>query len=77
MHDIELKTPEGYFEESLSRTLSGVAAIRKRRAAALGAIAAVVLVAGIAWTTVRVREQKAYVAEQAELAELDIFLEIN
>ena len=77
MHDIELKTPEGYFEESLSRTLSGVAAIRKCRAAALGAIAAVVLVAGIAWTTVRVREQKAYIAEQAELAELDIFLEIN
>jgi hypothetical protein len=77
MHNIELKTPEGYFEASLARTLSGAAAIRKRRAAVLGAAAAVLLVAGVAWTSVRAQEQKAYLAEQAELAELDIFLEIN
>lgn len=80
MHDIELKTPEGYFEESFGRTMSGVAAIRRRRNAVLGVAAALVVVAGIAFTSGRIRyahEEKAYLAQQAELAGLDIFLEIN
>ena len=35
MEPIELKTPEGYFDDSFARTMSGVARIRKRRRAAV------------------------------------------
>ena len=80
MNDIELKTPEGYFEDSFARTMSGVAAIRKRRATVLCFACALVLVTGLAFSVGRVRyahEEKAYLAQQAELAGLDIFLEIN
>jgi len=75
-----MKTPEGYFECSFARTMSGVSVIRRRRKAVLGAVAAIVLVAGVAFTASRVtyvQEEKAFLAQQTELADLDIFLEIN
>lgn len=75
-----MKTPEGYFECSFARTMSGVSVIRRRRKAVLGAVAAIVLVAGVAFTASRVtyvQEKKAFLAQQTELADLDIFLEIN
>ena len=80
MDPIELKTPEGYFEDSFARTMSGVSRIRKRRRAALGAVAAVVAVFGIVFTSIRVErtaEEREYLALQAELADYDIFIEIN
>jgi len=80
MNNIEMKTPEGYFECSFARTMSGVSVIRRRRKAVLGAVAAIVLVAGVAFTASRVtyvQEEKAFLAQQTELADLDIFLEIN
>ena len=81
MSNIEMKTPEGYFEDSFARTMSGVSAIRKRRRTVLGIAAAVVFVAGAVFTASRVvpyvQEEKAFLAQQTELADLDIFLEIN
>lgn len=80
MNNIEMKTPEGYFEDSFARTMSGVSAIRRRRKTVLGVAAAIVLVAGAAFTASRVsyvQEEKAFLAQQSELADLDIFLEIN
>ena len=80
MEPIELKTPEGYFDDSFARTMSGVARIRKRRRAALGAVVAVVAVFGIVFTSIRAEraaEEKEYLALQAELADYDIFIEIN
>ena len=81
MEPIELKTPEGYFDDSFARTMSGVARIRKRRRAALGAVAAAaVVVFGVVYTSIRAEraaEEKEYLALQAELADYDIFIEIN
>ena len=80
MDNIELKTPEGYFEDSFARTMSGVSRIRKRRRAALGAVAAAVAVFGVVYTAFRserIDEEKEYLALQAELADYDIFIEIN
>jgi hypothetical protein len=80
MNNIEMKTPEGYFEDSFARTMSGVSAIRRRRKTVLGVAAAIVLVAGAAFMARRVsyvQEEKAFLAQQSELADLDIFLEIN
>ncbi len=80
MKNIEMKTPEGYFEGSFARTMSGVSAIRSRRKAVLGAAVAIVLIAGVAFTASRIsyiQEEKAFLAQQTELADLDIFLEIN
>lgn len=80
MNNIELKTPEGYFEESFARTMSGVAAIRKRRRAVLGMAAAAIVVLAVVFSSIRinqVRAEKEYVAFQTELADFDIFLSIN
>lgn len=80
MKGIELKTPEGYFDESLRKTMAGVSRIRKRRKAALYACAAVLLFLGAAYASDRLadsRQEKAYLAQQAEIDRLDIFLEIN
>ena len=75
-----MKTPEGYFEDSFARTMSGVSAIRRRRKTVLGVAASIVLLAGSAFMASRVsyvQEEKAFLAQQSELADLDIFLEIN
>lgn len=80
MSDIELKTPEGYFEKSFNKTMAEVSRIRKRRSAVLGLAAVVVLAAGITLASLKAdyaRQEEAYLAQQAELASLDIFLEIN
>ena len=80
MDNIELKTPEGYFEESFTRTLAGVSSIRKRRRTALGVVAALFVVFGITYSSIRAKNavmEKEYNALQAEMADYDIFLEIN
>lgn len=80
MSDIELKTPEGYFEKSFGKTMAEVSRIRKRRLAVLGMAAVAVVAAGITFVSIRAdyaRQEEAYLAQQAELASLDIFLEIN
>lgn len=80
MDNIKLKTPEGYFEESFTRTMAGVATIRKKRRAVLGvsAAVAVILVAAFSFTQINnAHIEKEYMAFQAEMADYDIFLEIN
>jgi len=80
MDKIELKTPEGYFEESFTRTMAGVATIRKKRQAVLGFAAIVVVVLGVTFSSIQInkaQKEKAFMAFQAELANYDIFLEIN
>lgn len=80
MNNIELKTPEGYFEESFARTMSGVAAIRKRRRAVLGMAAAAIVVLAVVFSSIRINQvktEKEYVAFQTEMADFDIFLAIN
>lgn len=80
MNNIELKTPDGYFEKSFERTMAGASAIRKRRAVVFGLIAAIVLASGITFTSIKVhniRQERIYLAQQEELADLDIFLKIN
>ncbi len=80
MSDIRLTTPEGYFEKSLARTLARAAGIGRRRKLALYLCAAVVLLLG-AYCSIHaiynIRYEKEYLALQAEMARLDIFLEIN
>ena len=80
MNYVRLKTPDGYFEKSLEKTLSSVEGIRKRRRAVLCTCAAVVLAAGTYFSISAFRSDEAwqeYLAQQEELARLDIFLEIN
>ncbi|MBQ7623506.1 MAG: hypothetical protein IJS66_07205 [Bacteroidales bacterium] len=80
MNNIELKTPEGYFKKSYGRTMSGVAAIRKKRRTVTGMVAIVAVVFGVAFSSFwidKTRVEKDYTAFQAEMAEFDIFLEIN
>ncbi|MBR0240571.1 MAG: hypothetical protein IJQ52_05550 [Bacteroidales bacterium] len=80
MDDIELKTPEGYFEESFARTMTGVAEIRIKRRSALRIAAIVLVVLGITFSSIRInkaREEKEFLAFQTEMADIDIFLEIN
>jgi hypothetical protein len=80
MNNIELKIPDGYFEKSFERTIAGVSAIRRRRTVVFGMIAAIVLAFCITFTSIKVhnvRQEKFYLAQQEELANLDIFLEIN
>lgn len=80
MSDIRLTTPEGYFEQSYERTVNAVSAIRRRRRAVLGCCAAVLLVSGLVYTGIAVRNaasEQDYYALEAEMAQLDIFLEIN
>lgn len=80
MSDIRLKTPEGYFEKSLEKTLTSAARIRRRRKVVLYSCAAIVLMVGTYFSihSVSVSEdEKEYLAQQAEMARLDIFLEVN
>lgn len=81
MSDIKLTIPDGYFDKSLEKTLTEVSRIRKRRkAAALGLAAVIVLAAGWALslrTTQRIRAEKEYLALQSEMYRVDIFYEVN
>ena len=74
---IRLSTPEGYFEESLNRTLASAAAVRRRRRTALCCCAVFALLAGGAFYAVQSHYMEEYLACQAEMAQLDIFLEVN
>ena len=79
MSNIELKVPDGYFDESLKRTMARTATVRKRRIALLGVFAALLVLGGIYsfHRTSYLNREKDYLAQEAELARLDIFLEIN
>lgn len=80
MSQVRLKTPEGYFEESLGKTMASVENIRRRRRTVMCACIAAVLTAGTYFSISAVRaneDGKEYLAQQEELARLDIFLEIN
>lgn len=80
MKDIRLTIPEGYFEKSLEKTIASAERIRKRRRAILYSCAAVVLLLGTYFSVSsgRIsRDEEEYLAQQAEMARLDIFLEIN
>ena len=80
MSGIKLTTPEGYFEKSLDRTMASVAGIGRRRKLVLYSCAALVLMLGAYYsihTVNNIRFEREYLAWQAEMAGLDIFLEIN
>lgn len=80
MSYVKLKTPEGYFEESLRRALASAEGIRKRRRAVLCTCIAAVLAVGTYFSISAFQsneERKEYLAQQEELSRLDIFLEIN
>lgn len=80
MSKIRLKAPEGYFEDSYRRTMENVSRIRNRRKAVASGCVAALLSVGIMLSIRSVnadRYEKEYLAQQAEMARLDIFLEIN
>lgn len=80
MSDIRLTTPEGFFEESLRKTMAAAEGIgRSRKAVARYCAALAIIVVAIVsiYTANAARERKEYLALQAEIAELDIFLEVN
>lgn len=80
MKEIRLTAPEGYFEESLERTLASAERIRRRRKMALCSFVAVVLLLGSCLSIHKILSaaaEKEYIAQQAEIARLDIFLEVN
>lgn len=80
MSYVRLKTPEGYFEESLGKTIASVECIRKRRITALCTCIAAVLAASTCYSILSIRstmDRNDYLAQQEELNRLDIFLEIN
>ncbi len=80
MSYVKLKTPEGYFEKSLEKTMASVEGIRRRRRTVLCTCIAAVMTIGTYFSisTIRSNEDgKEYLAQQEELTRLDIFLEIN
>ena len=80
MSYVRLKTPEGYFEKSLEKTIASAEGIRIRRRAVLCTCIAAVLAAATYFSISAFRSNedwKEYLAQQEELARLDIFLEIN
>jgi len=76
MKEVRLNVPEGYFEESMKKTLEHSRRIRSRRRAALCSIAMLALVLGI-WQFVPSNRHSFVSPEDAELYELDVFLMIN
>ena len=80
MSYVRLKTPEDYFEESLKKTFASLEVIRNRRRTVLCTCIAAVLAVGTYFSVCAVRttqDRNEYIAQQEELARLDIFLEIN
>jgi len=76
MNEVKLSVPEGYFEESLSKTLDRSRKIRTRRRAALCVAASLALIVGI-WQFMPSNRISMVSPEDAELYELDVFLMIN
>ena len=80
MKEIRLTTPEGYFEKSLEATLASTGRIKRRRKTVLYSLAAFVLLLASCFSVYKIKtisEEKEYLAQQAEMARLDIFLEVN
>lgn len=80
MKEIRLTTPEGYFEKSLEATLASAGRIKRRRKTVLYSLAAFVLLLASCFSVYKMQtisEEKEYLAQQAEMARLDIFLEVN
>lgn len=76
MNEVRLNVPEGYFEESLGKTLERSHKIRSRRRAVLCVAASLVMILGI-WQFMPSRRISMVSPEDAELYELDVFLMIN
>lgn len=80
MSEVRLTTPEGYFETSMEKTMASARKIRRRRKAVLYSCAALVLTIGayLSIQTATVREvEREYLTQQAEIARLDVFFEVN
>jgi len=80
MSDIRLTTPEGYFEKSFEKTMAAAGRIDKRRKTVVCFCSAIVLGLGTYFSIQGVKlshAEKEYLAWQAEIAKLDIFLEVN
>lgn len=89
MSKINLTTPEGYFEKSMQTTMAAVEQVRRKRMAILssvvvGGVAAVALALFVMpdrdmtdSVSVGTSVEHEYYAMEAEMARLDIFLEIN
>lgn len=80
MSSFRLTTPEGYFEKSLEKTMASADRIHRRRRALLYSCTAIVLLAGVflsIYTHNVIEAEKEYLAQQAEIARIDIFLEVN
>ena len=80
MKKIILTTPDEYFEKSFQKTMDSATAVRRRRRTLIYSCAAIVLAAGTCASIRNVkvsRDEKEYLAQQAEMAKLDIFLEVN
>jgi len=80
MGELRLTTPDGYFEQSLEKTLASAGKIKKRRTALTALCAAAVVVFGVFFmyrSTMSSMYEKEYYAMESEVAQLDVFLEIN
>lgn len=77
MSEIRLDIPEGFFEDSFSRTMASVSRVRSRRIGIASAAAALLVIAGSCLWYSSSMAEKRFHAEQAQMVELDIFLEIN
>lgn len=80
MTEEHLSVPEGYFEQSFQKTMQMANRERRRRKhIILTCMAVVVVLVGIfaASQAVIRAEYNEYLAEQAALGSLDVFMEIN
>lgn len=88
MSQIKLTTPEGYFEKSMQTTMAAVGKVRRKRMAMLSGAVVGSVAAALALFVMPDRDmtdsvnaeapaEHEYYAMEAEMARLDIFLEIN
>ncbi|MBQ0080874.1 MAG: hypothetical protein KBS95_04935 [Alistipes sp.] len=80
MSNIRLTTPEGYFERSMERTFATAERIKRRRRGIFYCCLVIVVMMGTFYSihSASVLEaEKEYLAMQAEIARLDIFMEVN
>lgn len=77
---MKLTTPEGYFDMSLEKTMASANRIDRRRKMfvfGFGAVA-MALCAYFSIQSAKVaHDEKEYLAQQEEMARLDIFFEVN
>lgn len=80
MTDNGLRVPEGYFEESYAKTMQMVRKKRQRRKTVLASLAVILLIGGglLSWSRASYRSAyEDYLAQQLEIVNLDVFMEIN